>query len=240
MNCNPRTALGLALIAASLTVGLVSARAEEPWQPCSAGQGDGVTLERRAVPGSKFYEYRASAQTPAPPEAVLHGIWNGVTEQLPAMVKLRKVLSSSDIAMVFYDQLTTKVVSDRDYTLRISWTRNPQTGVIEVPFSTMNELGPPPAAGHVRVPIIRGDWIITPVTLNAAAGSDRSAPSAQGAQGAQGSLATEITYLCYSEPGGSIPAFMARGAQQEQVLIDMRRILKRALQAGANRPVTAH
>lgn len=228
MNCNPRTALGLALIAASLTVGLVSARAEEPWQPCSAGQGDGVTLERRAVPGSKFYEYRASARTPAPPEAVLHGIWNGVTEQLPAMVKLRKVLSSSDIAMVFYDQLTTKVVSDRDYTLRISWTRNPQTGVIEVPFSTMNELGPPPAAGHVRVPIIRGDWIITPVTLDPAAQSDRPATGAQ------------ITYLCYSEPGGSIPAFMARGAQQEQVLIDMRRILKRALQAGANRPVTAH
>ena len=225
MSCKPRTEVRLALIAISLTVGLASARAHEPWQPCSAGASDGVTLERRAVPGSKFYEYRASARTAAPPDAVLHGIWYGVTEQIPPMVKLRKVLSTSSIAMVFYDQLTTKVVSDRDYTLRISWTRDPRTGVIEVPFGTMNELGPPPAPGHVRVPMIRGDWIITPVAADLAAGAERPATGAQ------------ITYLCYSDPGGSIPAFMARGAQQEQVLIDIRRILVRARQASAARPL---
>ncbi len=227
MSCKPRTEVRLALIAISLTVGLAAAHAQEPWQPCSAGASDGVTLERRAVPGSKFYEYRATARTAAPPEAVLHGIWYGVTEQIPAMVKLRKVLSTSDIAMVFYDQLTTKVVSDRDYTLRISWTRDPRTGVIEVPFGTMNELGPPPAPGHVRVPIIRGDWIITPVALDSPVAADRPASGAQ------------ITYLCYSEPGGSIPAFMARGAQQEQVLIDIRRILARSRQASATRPLGA-
>lgn len=228
MSCKPRTEVRLALVAISLMVGLMvgPARAQEPWQPCSAGASDGVTLERRAVPGSKFYEYRATARTAAPPEAVLHGIWYGVTEQVPPMVKLRKVLSTSSIAMVFYDQLTTKVVSDRDYTLRISWTRDPRTGVIEVPFGTMNELGPPPAPGHVRVPVIRGDWIITPVAPDPAARVDGSDRPANGAQ---------ITYLCYSEPGGSIPAFMARGAQQEQVLIDIRRILARARQASATR-----
>lgn len=229
MSCKPRTEVRLALIAISLTAGLTvglmagPAWAQEPWQPCSAGASDGVTLERRAVPGSKFYEYRATARTAAPPEAVLHGIWYGVTEQVPPMVKLRKVLSTSSIAMVFYDQLTTKVVSDRDYTLRISWTRDPRTGVIEVPFGTMNELGPPPAPGHVRVPVIRGDWIITPAAQDPAARADSPATGAQ------------ITYLCYSEPGGSIPAFMARGAQQEQVLIDIRRILARARQASATR-----
>jgi hypothetical protein len=35
--------------------------------------------------------------------------------------------------------------------------------------------------------------------------------------------------VCYSDPGGSIPAFMARGAQQDQVMVDMHRALARAL-----------
>lgn len=208
-------------------VGVASAAAEEPWQPCAAG-GDGVTLERRAVPGSKFYEYRASALVTATPDVVLRSIWSGVTDQLPETVKQRTMLRQSASTLLFYDQIKTKVVSDRDYTIRMIWQRHPQTGVIEVPFVTANELGPPPAPGYVRVPTIRGDWIITPLRQDSAAAS--AADAAQGTQGNGPAMAaTRITYLCYSEPGGSIPAFMARGAQQDQVLLDIRRILARSL-----------
>ena len=218
------------LVAGLVLAGVAPVQAEEPWQPCAAGN-DGVTLERRAVPGSKFYEYRATAQIMAPPEVVLRSIWSGVTDQLPETVKQRTMLRQSASTLLFYDQIKTKVVSDRDYTIRMIWQRHPQTGVIEVPFVTANELGPPPAPGHVRVPTIRGDWIITPLRQDAAAAS--AADAAQSTQGTQGNgpamAATRITYLCYSEPGGSIPAFMARGAQQDQVLLDIRRILARSL-----------
>lgn len=203
-----------------------SAQAEELFQLCTT-TADGITLERRAVSGSKFYEYRATAVANATSDVVLRSIWNGVTEQLPATVKQRTVLSTSTSTMLFYDQIKTKVVSDRDYTLRFTWQRNPQTGVIEVPFATANELGPPPAPGHVRVPTIRGDWILTPLPA-AAAEAARSAAAASGESAAATATATRITYLCYSEPGGSIPAFMARGAQQDQVLLDIRRIIARA------------
>ncbi len=216
--------VGVLLATAALAA---SAQAEEPFQPC-ANTADGITLERRAVPGSKFYEYRATAVAMATPEVVLRSIWNGNTEQLPATVKQRTVLSTSDTTMLFYDQIKTKVVSDRDYTLRFTWQRNPQTGVIEVPFVTANELGPAPAPGHVRVPIIRGDWIITPIPAAAAAEAAKTASAAAVSGESAAAAATRITYLCYSEPGGSIPAFMARGAQQDQVLIDIRRIVGRA------------
>lgn len=216
--------VGVLLAAGVLTA---SAQAEEPFQPC-ANTADGITLERRAVPGSKFYEYRATAVTTATPDVVLRSIWNGVTEQLPATVKQRTVLSTSDAAMLFYDQIKTKVVSDRDYTLRFTWQRNPQTGVIEVPFATANELGPPPAPGHVRVPTIRGDWIIAPMAQAAAPAAKSATPAAASGESTAAATATRITYLCYSEPGGSIPAFMARGAQQDQVLLDIRRIIARS------------
>lgn len=210
---------GLAAWALLAVVRCAPLRAEESWQPCAAGR-DGVTLERRAVPGSKFYEYRASAVVSAPPDVVLRSIWSGVTEDFPQTVKQRTVLRQSPAALLFYDQIKTPVVSDRDYTIRMTWQRHPQTGVIEVPFVTANDLGPPPAPGHVRVPTIRGDWIITPMPKD---------PAAPDSAAAGGVPATRITYLCYSEPGGSIPAFMARGAQQEQVLLDIRRILARSL-----------
>jgi hypothetical protein len=200
-------------VPAALIVWLAAAgaSAEVPWQPCGSVDREGVTLEKRPVPGSKFYEYRASALTTAPAEAVLRGIWTGVTEQLPPAVKQRTVLSASAAEILFYDQLKTPVVSDRDFTMRISWSRDEQTGVIEVPFVTVNDRGPPPAPGLVRVPAIRGDWIITPLS------------------GGPGEARAKITFLCYSDPGGSIPAFMARGAQQSQVLVDIHRILARAL-----------
>lgn len=198
-----------------------SAQAEEPWLPLADTDREGVTLERRAVPGSKFIEYRAQAVTSASPEAVLRGIWSGVTDQLPPTVKQRKVLSSGAAEIVFYDQIKTPVVSDRDYTIRMLWQRHEESGVIEVPFGTMNHLGPPPAPGHVRVPTIRGNWIITPAAATPAATDATDATAAP--------RVTKVTYLCYSDPGGSIPAFMARGAQQAQVLMDMHRILARAL-----------
>src|SRR4051794_37150019 len=88
---------------------VASAGAEEPWKLSGGADREGVTLERRAVPGSKFYEYRATAVTTAAPEAVLRGIWTGVTQQLPASVKQRKVLSASAAEILFYDQLKTPV-----------------------------------------------------------------------------------------------------------------------------------
>jgi hypothetical protein len=175
------------------------AHAEDPWKSYSVK--DGVTYERRAVSGSRFYEYRASTSVAAAPAAVLDAIWSGITEALPPTVKKRTVLQRSTTDFVVYDQIKTPVVSDRDAVLHIRKVIRGD-GTIEVRFETDNRVGPPPDPKYVRLPVVRGAWTIEPAPLG-----------------------SRLTYTCYSEPGGSIPAFLARGAQQDQVPLDVGRIL---------------
>ncbi|MBL9008740.1 MAG: hypothetical protein JNJ46_31060 [Myxococcales bacterium] len=202
--------LGICLSSCLLSL---SARADEVWEPVTVkGENrEGISVEKRSVPGSKFMEYRARAVTSVSPEVVLRGLWSGLTEPSQGTVKKREILRKSETELVFYDQVKTPVVSDRDYTMRIWQSKDEKTGALHVRFETANELGPPVASGFVRIPKVRGSWLIE-------AGEGGGA---------------KLTYQCYSEPGGSIPAFMVRGAQQNQVVVDMRRILERAQRAAS-------
>jgi len=179
--------------------------AEEPWKQHATK--DGLSLERRSVPDSKYYEYRIRTESPASPQAVLRGMWSGLGEDLPPSVMKRTFLSRAENEVVVYDQIKTPVVSDRDLALRIRRIVHADTGVIEVQFESANQFAPPSDSKYVRIPMVRGGWTIAP---NAGGGS-------------------VLTYVCYSEPGGSIPAFLVRGAQQDQVFVDVKRILRRAL-----------
>ena len=189
------------------------ADADEAWEsvPVKGENKEGISVEKRAVPGSKFMEYRARASTSVQPQTVLRGLWSGLTEPPQGTVRKREVLRKTDTELVFYDQVKTPVVSDRDYTMRIQQSKDEQSGTLFVRFQTANELGPPAASGFVRIPMVRGSW-----TIEAGEGGG-----------------AKLTYQCYSEPGGSIPAFMVRGAQQNQVVVDMRRILDRAQRAAS-------
>jgi hypothetical protein len=200
-----------------LSLGLLaaSARADEAWEsvPVKGENREGISVEKRSVPGSKFMEYRARAATKVSPQSVLQGLWSGLTDPPQGTVKKREVLRKTDTELVFYDQVKTPVVSDRDYTMRIQQSKDEKTGALQVRFETANELGPPAASGFVRIPKVRGSWLIEPSEDGGA----------------------KLTYQCYSEPGGSIPAFMVRGAQQNQVVVDMRRILDRAQRAASSK-----
>ena len=172
----------------------LSAAADESWQRYA--EKNGITVERREVAGSKFYEHRAQVSVHKRPEVVLNAIWWGVMNALPKTVKKRTLLRSSQDEFLVYDELKTPVVSDRDATIRIWRSGN------EIRFETHNELGPPPNSKYVRLPVVRGYWLV--------------APEGDGAR---------LTYVCYSEPGGSIPAWMVRGPQADQLFVDVQRIL---------------
>jgi hypothetical protein len=57
----------------------------------------------------------------------------------------------------------------------------------------------------VRLPKVTGSW--------------RAEPDPAGG--------VNLTYRCYSEPGGSVPAFLVRGAQQDSLLKEFVRVLAR-------------
>jgi hypothetical protein len=171
------------------------------WKPVAAQEG--LTLERRSVPGSRYYEYRSVIDVPLPPARVADEVWRVLRDGDMEALKHRDILRASDGELVIYDQIRTPIVSDRDYTIRVR--RVVEGERTQFRCTTANELGPPPARGYVRIPVIRAGWM--------------TAPDGRGG--------TLLTYYAFSEPGGSLPAFLVRGAQQDRSLADVVRMNKR-------------
>lgn len=182
---------------------------ELAWQSYKVRHG--IAVERRSVAGSRFYEYRSRVASPLPPETVIETLWRSVTEAATPIVKKRQVIKQEPFEVVFYDQIKTPVVSDRDYTLMVRKVAQPTVHRYQMTYETANHLGPPVDPKHVRIPAIRGAWIIEP---NADGGSF-------------------LTYQSYSEPGGSIPPFLIHGAQLDQLVADIERALERLRRVAA-------
>jgi hypothetical protein len=170
------------------------AYADESWQRIAVK--DGVTYDKRAVSGSKFLEYRAVFEVQKSLSSTLTAIWDNANAPPGAHVRKRTFLKKTADELLFHDDLAVKVVSDRELNLRM-W-KEPTA----VRFETRNDLGPPAQPGHVLLPAVRGSWVLEPVSGGG----------------------TKVTYMCYSEPGGSVPAFLVRGSQQDQVGKDVEHV----------------
>lgn len=160
-----------------------------------------IPVERRPVPGSNFFEYRAVITLPLPPPVVFEHMWRHVTESTAVAVKRRQVLCRSDSEVLVYDEIQAPVVRDRDYTLRMARSVD-GAGLLQLTFETANDLGPPPRPHYVRVPTIFGRWTVEP----------------------DGKGGTILTQTNFSDPGGAIPAFLAHGPQSDQVVDGMIRV----------------
>jgi hypothetical protein len=191
------------LLPAALVVSFAATpHADEGWRVTH--EKNGITLERRAVEGSRYYEYRVHAHTTVAPAIAIERLWSGIGDERSPTIKKRTVLKRADDELVVYDQIHAAVVSDRDVTIRIRKSADGKGGY-DVVFESTGDMGPPPAAGYVRLPTVRGSWHIEP------------APEG----------GSNLSYRCYSEPGGAIPAFLVRGAQQDSTLDEFERVLTR-------------
>ncbi|HEX2573163.1 MAG TPA: START domain-containing protein [Polyangia bacterium] len=174
---------------------------------------NGVTLEKREVPGSSYYEYRAVVDVAVDPARAAEELWSAMRGGDMEDLKHRQILRASDHELLIYDQIRTPVVSDRDYTIRIRRVYDPARQRTQFRAETANELGPPPAHGYVRVPMIRAGWMTEP----------------------DGHGGTRLTHYAYSEPGGYVAAFLVRGAQADRSLADVLRMIQRLRRAPQRR-----
>lgn len=195
--CLPKTARAESVIE-------IVASSTEPWQKHKTKRG--YSVEKRPVRGSPFYEYRASTQIALPPAKLIEDMWQTVTTRTGSVVMKRQVLKRAETELLIYDQIKTPVVSDRDYTLRL---RKVALGNdrFQMIFETANELGPGPDPHFVRIPAIRGCWLIEP------------SPSAK--------ESSHVTYQSYSDPGGSVPSFVIHGAQVDQLIKNIETLVTR-------------
>lgn len=183
------------------------ARAEEPpWQRVTVK--DGVTVERRAVPGSKIFETRALTSSPVPPAQLFAVIWDrrAYPEFVP-YIKRQDILWERGDEVLFYDQVKVPLVADRDYVVRSRREIDAATQVHRIVFYSADAEGPPPQKGHVRVRDIRGSWELRP------------APGG----------GTDVTYMLHSDPGGHIPTWIVNLVQKKEVPRFLRLMLERAL-----------
>jgi len=165
----------------------------------------GIVLERRKT-GTGFYEHRSIIDLPVDPVAAGESVWMSMREGDMDSLKHCEILRSDPDQLLIYDQIKTPLVSDRDYTITVTRTHDAAARRTTIKAETHNELGPPPVRGLVRIPIIRAGWMVEP-----------------GPKGAR------IHYYAYSEPGGLIAAFLARGAQADRSMADMVRMAARLL-----------
>ena len=179
--------------------------AEPAWK--DAGRDGEVRIEERAVEGSSFAEFRLTMTTTATPERLCEEVFGAgkFDPEEPDLIS-RKTLSETEHERVTYDQIDPSLVSKRDYAVRARWEML-DGGRCRMTFAAANDVAPPKPSGWVRITKMHGYWMFTP------------------AEGGK----TTMEYVIFTDPAGSIPAFIAEGGRKGSAVRWMRFINGRAL-----------
>jgi hypothetical protein len=183
--------LASALLLATMTT---PARADEaapaaaPWQ--FVKQAAGVVVERRVVSGSNLKEFRGRGVVNAPVAAIL-AVFSDVpraTEWMDSCSGSRIVADVSDREKVVYNRTRAPwPVSDRDAVLHNIATFDEARREVRLDFWSVADAHAPPVAGVVRMPFLRGHWVLS--------------PSSDG-------MTTNVEYQVHANPGGRLPDWL--------------------------------
>jgi hypothetical protein len=188
------------LLAATLAAGPRSARAETDdgggaWEQVS--NKDGIVVQRRSVSGSKLKEFRGRGIIAAPIGRVLAVIRDADrrAEWMPSCGDSHLV--AEDLAartqIAYHRTRAPWPVSDRDSVNRAEMIVEPQKHRVYLPFAAITSPAIPPVKGVVRMPAMRGHWILIPV---------------------DGGQRTDAEYQVFANPGGILPDWLANLASK--------------------------
>ena len=168
-------------------------------------EAEGVVIEARPVAGSDLVELRLTTTTTKTPDSLCDAAFgSGKFDPEEPDLKSRRIISESADERVTYDQISPPVVSNRDYAVRARRIRTDETSC-RTTFEAANEVAPSKPTGWVRITKLHGEWKF-----------ERREDGK-----------TQVTYLVFSDPAGSIPAFMVEGSRRKFALRWMKMILSR-------------
>ena len=153
-------------------------------------QSSGVAIYSRPHAGSRLKEFKAIGEIDAPTETV-HKVIDDVEAYpsfMPYTTECRVIERSSD-SILTYQRLSPKIVSDRDYTLRIekkSWPTQNGSAYLNR-WKPANEHGPAEKPGVFRVKLCDGSWLLEPTSEGK----------------------TRATYFVFTDSGITVPPFLA-------------------------------
>lgn len=169
------------------------------------GTSEGAKVSRRAVPGSPFFAWRAERDTGFTAEALCAAVFEWGTKEADAPgLLVNRLLVDGDDERVIYNQMSQPIVANRDYALRLTRERFPD-GRCLIRFETANALAPPSPKGAVRIEKLFGEWLMTPLPAGGAT----------------------LRYTLFSDPAGSVPAFLVHGPARSATVESFQRALEK-------------
>jgi len=181
------------LFLCGLTLSIFAAPAENEWK--LAKQTNGVSIYSRAHPGSKLKEFKAIGEIDVSTKTV-NDVLDDVESYssfMPYTAECR-VLKKNDDTIISYQRISPKIVSDRDYTLRIrkkSWPTEDGLAYLSE-WSPANDQGPKEKPGVFRVKLCEGSWLLEPAGANK----------------------TRATYSVFTDSGIVVPIFLANAISE--------------------------
>ena len=200
---------------------LLAASTEQPWEQkefdcdrpssCDAMQccQYGLAVFVREKPGVDVKEVKAVGQIDAPPSKVFEVVTD-YEHQVGNMpyVQDQAVFSRTPTEVVFWAVADFPLVSRRDWILRSHLEKNLPGGVYRAQWEpTQVPNVPPPEDGVIRLRVNSGSWTMEPLG---------------------GGKRTLATYQLLTDPGGSIPTFIANKANTKALPELFARVRKRA------------
>lgn len=192
---------------------LLTGAAEPSWQ--QVARDDGISVLARTPEGGAVSEVKATTLVDAP----AHDVWRVIrdydnyTKTMP-YTEESKVLSSEQDGKVtvFYCLVNAPLVDKRDFIIRIrdesDWKDG--KGFLKTAWTAATEGVPPEKQGVVRVKLNTGYWLME--------------PREEGKK-------TFVTYYLYTDPGGSLPKWIADKANKTSVPDVLRAVRKHATAA---------
>lgn len=157
----------------------------EDWQ--LAKDEDGVKVYLSAVPGSKYKAYRGVVDIKADVATInaLQEDVKGSCKWIHACADMRLLKTEGGDTWTYSKISMPWPVTGRDVVIHVTTEKTPDGGMIrhlngEPTFT-------PEVSGEIRVPKLVGEWKLQP----------------------KGQGVTEVTYQVETEPGGSIPSWLA-------------------------------
>jgi hypothetical protein len=195
-------AVGAGLLTSGVAAAKTDAAADEgtgavgPWERVL--EKDGIVVERRKVDGSSLKEFVGRGVIDAPITRVLAVIRdaNRRVEWMPNThtAYLVEENMAARTQTTYHRTKAPWPVSDRDSTNRAELLVEPAKHRVYLPFHSIDTAKVPPVKGVVRMPSLRGHWILVPV---------------------EGGKATRAEYQVFANPGGALPDWVANLASKK-------------------------
>jgi hypothetical protein len=183
-----RLLITIFLVGIALSIFAAESAKTENWK--LEKETDGISIYNRTHPGSKLKEFKAIGEIDASSKTV-HNVIDDVAAYSSFMpyTKECRVIKQEKDSIITYQRLSPKIVSDRDYTLRIQKKSWPEQNGLAYSnrWEQANEEGPPEQKDVFRVKLCEGSWLLEPAGPNK----------------------TRATYYVFSDSGISFPAFLA-------------------------------